>query len=486
MKKNLLTILGCLALSSVFAQTDLPRVEVFIPQGEVKDSIPGSNVAGVSLNGEWAVGFGTEYSQHSFIWNRTTGEYGLITGSYQDLAYAYGVSNDGTVVGAFYKDYNDDGGLGCMVPGIWKDSVWTELPMENNFTPTEGLQANVNGEACFISGDGAVITGYVHSKSFVRSFYSDETGEFLETRIVSLMRPAVWTWKASKKAYSLERKSSTMPTGDELQQGIWSCYGSSQDGTVISVVADHPSGSRSPAVMVGGELIRIYGKEDIDVNSDETQYFYDGVSVSVSPNGKYVPGYWSFTGSAYDLKAFVYDTETQTTEEIEGWGAATVALDDGSIFGFDGYMGTALYRNADKSFCGTLDEYLCLYYGGYSGTLPQTVLSVSGDGKTIGGWYAEADAIGAVSYPSIVVLNGEPNAEPAHVAELANDQRTVIVLGGEVIAPNAVKIEIYSAQGTLLGSAADDRIALQDAQGVVVAKAHYADGKVEIRKISAE
>jgi len=72
------------------------------------------------------------------------------------------------------------------------------------------------------------------------------------------------------------------------------------------------------------------------------------------------------------------------------------------------------------------------------------------------------------------------------VAELANDQRTVIVLGGEVIAPNAVKIELYSAQGTLLGSAADDRITLQDAQGVVVAKAHYADGKVEIRKISAE
>lgn len=479
MKKNLLTILGCLALSSVFAQTDLPRVEVFTPYGDVKDSIPGSNVQGVSHNGEWAVGFGTEYSQHSFIWNRTTGEYGLITGSYQDLAYAYGVSNDGTVVGAFYKDYNDDGGLGCMVPGIWKDSVWAELPMENNFTPTEGLEASVNGEACFISGDGAVITGYIKSLSFDRTIDG-------AVRKVSLLRPAVWTWKASKKAYSLERKPSTMPTGDELQQGIWSRYGSSQDGTVISVVADHPSGSRSPAVMVGGELIRIYGKEDIDVNSDETQYFYDGVSVSVSPNGKYVPGYWSFTGSAYDLKAFVYDTETQTTEEIEGWGAATVALDDGSIFGFDGYMGTALYRNADKSFCGTFDEYLCLYYGGYSGTLPQTVLSVSGDGKTIGGWYAEADAIGAVSYPSIVVLNGEPDAEAALVDELANDQRTIIVLGDEVIAPMAVKVELYSTQGTLLGSAADDRITLQDAQGVVVAKAHYADGKVEIRKISAK
>ena len=484
MKKNLLTILGCLAFSTVFAQTDLPRVEVFTPYGEVKDSIPGSNVQGVSLNGEWAVGFGTEYSQHSFIWNRTTGEYSLITGSYEDLSYAYGVSNDGTVVGAFYEDTEGNGGLGYMLPGIWKDGVWTKLQMENTFVPTEGLEASVNGEACFISGDGAVITGYIQSTSFKRNFY-DASGALVETRNVSLMRPAVWT-KQSNGTYKLQRKPSTMPTGDELQQGIWSRYGSSQDGTVISVVADHPSGSRSPGVVINGELTRIYGKEDIDVNSDETQYFYDGVSVTVSPNGKYVPGYWSATGSGFDLQAFVYDTETETVEELEGWGAATVALDDGSIFGFDGYMGNALYRNADKSYNGSFSDYLNLYYGGYEGNLPQTILSASGDGKTIGGWYAEADAIGAVMYPSIVVLNGAPNAEPDHVAEWKNDQRTIIVLGDEVIAPMAVKVELYSAQGALLNSVLADRIALNGLQGVVIAKATYEDGKVEIKKVAVK
>lgn len=484
MKRNLLTILGCLAFSTVFAQTDLPRVEVFTPYGEVKDSIPGSNVQGVSLNGEWAVGFGTEYSQHSFIWNRTTGEYSLITGSYEDLSYAYGVSNDGTVVGAFYEDTEGNGGLGYMLPGIWKDGVWTKLQMENTFVPTEGLEASVNGEACFISGDGAVITGYIQSTSFKRNFY-DASGALVETRNVSLMRPAVWT-KQSNGTYKLQRKPSTMPTGDELQQGIWSRYGSSQDGTVISVVADHPSGSRSPGVVINGELTRIYGKEDIDVNSDETQYFYDGVSVTVSPNGKYVPGYWSATGSGFDLQAFVYDTETETVEELEGWGAATVALDDGSIFGFDGYIGNALYRNADKSYNGSFSDYLNLYYGGYEGNLPQTILSASGDGKTIGGWYAEADAIGAVMYPSIVVLNGAPNAEPDHVAEWKNDQRTIIVLGDEVIAPMAVKVELYSAQGALLNSVLADRIALNGLQGVVIAKATYEDGKVEIKKVAVK
>ena len=222
------------------------------------------------------------------------------------------------------------------------------------------------------------------------------------------------------------------------------------------------------------------------MNSDETRYFYDGVSVTVSPNGKYVPGYWSATGSAFDLKAFVYDTETETVEELEGWGAATVALDDGSIFGFDGYIGNALYRNADKSYNGSFSDYLNLYYGGYEGNLPQTILSASGDGKTIGGWYAEADAIGAVMYPSIVVLNGAPNAEPDHVAEWKNDQRTIIVLGDEVIAPMAVKVELYSAQGALLNSVLADRIALNGLQGVVIAKATYEDGKVEIKKVAVK
>lgn len=484
MKKKLLTMCGFMAIGTAFAQTTLPRVEVFEPQGDVADSLYGAYVQGVSLNGEWAVGFGTEYTNWSFIWNKTTGEFQLIEGSYQNVSMASGISNDGTVVGAFYEDTENNGGLGYMYPGIWKDGAWTKLPMENNFTPTEGMDATVNGEACFISGDGAVITGYISSTSFKRSFYDDTTGDLIETRNVALLRPAVWTRK-SDGTYKLERKSSSMPTGDELQQGIWSRYGSSQDGTVISVVADHPTGSRSPGVVINGQLTRIYGKEDIDIWSEETQYFYDGVSVCVSPNGKYVPGYWDPTGSGYGLQAFVYDTETETLEEVEGWGAVTAVLDDGTLFGFSSYMGAALYRTADKSFNGTLSDYLNLYYDGYNGTLPQTILSVSGDGKTIGGWYSIADAIGALMVPSIVVLNGEPNGEANNIANQYQDQRTIIVLGNEVIAPMAEKVELYSAQGTLLASVAGDRINL-NGQGVVIAKAYYENGKVEIKKLAVK
>lgn len=484
MKKKLLTILGCMALGSAMAQSDLPRVEVFEPQGDVADSLLGAFVQGVSLNGQYAVGYGTEYTNWSFIWDNVSGEFKLITGSYRDISAASGVSNDGTVVGAFYIDNGKADNLGYMLPGIWKDGVWTQLPMsENGFIPTEGLDASVNGEACFISGDGAIITGYISSPTFDRNFY-DEDGSLLETRKVALLRPAVWK-KTANGTYQLQRKGNKMPTGDDLQQGIWSFYGSSQDGTVISVVADHPSGSRSPAVMINGELTRIYGKEDINVNLDD-QYFYDGVSVTVSPNGKYVPGYWSPTGTSYDQIGFLYDTETGSLEELEGWGAATVALDDGSIFGFDGYMGAAMYRNANKTFSGSLSDYLNLYYGGYKGNLPQTILSASGDGKTFGGWYSIADAIGALMVPSIVVLNSEPNDEPDHITEWKNDQRTIIVLGDEVIAPMAVKVELYSAQGVLLDSTTEDSITLEGAQGVVIVKATYEDGKVEIKKVSVK
>jgi hypothetical protein len=182
----------------------------------------------------------------------------------------------------------------------------------------------------------------------------------------------------------------------------------------------------------------------------------------------------------------VYDTENGTLEELEGWGAATAVLDDGTLFGFSSYMGSALYRNADKSFNGTLSDYLNLYYDGYNGNLPQTILSVSGDGKTIGGWYSIADAIGALMIPSIVVLNGEPNDAPNHIANSINDQRTIIVLGNEVIAPKADKVELYSAQGTLLASVADDRITLNNGQGIAIVKAYYEDGKVEIKKVAVK
>lgn len=478
MKKTLLTILGCVAALTTWAQT--PRVEVFQLQGALVDSLPGSVVQGVSLNGEWAVGYGTEYCQKSFIWNRTTGEFSLLTGSFLNQAYAAGVSNDGTVVGAYCADLSGDS-TEYMVAGYWKDGVWTALPMENGFTYTSGLEANVNGEARFISADGAYITGYIHSNTFKRTFY-DETGALVETRTVSLMRPAIWT-RRTDGTYKLERKSSKLPSGDELQQGIWANYGASQDAKVIPVVADHPTGSRSPAVIVGDSLIRIYGKEDLDISLDITQYFYDGVSVSCSPNGKYVPGYWDFYGNGYDLVAFVYDTETDSVEEIEGWGAATVALDDGTLYGFDGYMGTATIRTADKSFCGTLSDYLNLYYDGYSGDLPQTIFSVSADGRTIGGWYAVADAIGAVMYPSIVLLNGDPNAEPNGVAAQMADRRSILTLEGEVVAPGATTVQLYTPQGTLLAETSADRISTVGHQGVLVVKATYPDGKVETRKV---
>ena len=54
-----------------------------------------------------------------------------------------------------------------------------------------------------------------------------------------------------------------------------------------------------------------------------------------------------------------------------------------------------------------------------------------------------------------------------------------------MIAPLAEKVELFNAQGTLLGSVLGDRISL-NGQGVVIAKAYYEDGKVEIKKIAVK
>ena len=101
MRKTLLKLLSCLTFGVAFAQNDLPRVDIFEPQGGILDSLWGSWVQGVSHNGEYAVGYGNEYTTWSFIWDRTSGEYRLITGAYKNISCANGVSNDGLVVGSF-------------------------------------------------------------------------------------------------------------------------------------------------------------------------------------------------------------------------------------------------------------------------------------------------------------------------------------------------------------------------------------------------
>lgn len=490
MKKTLLLALGCLTMATASAQeSGEERMVVKIHQLEegtaLYDSLPGAYVRGVSYDGEWAVGFGDVYTKWAFVWNRTTGNYELIRGAYKNISRACGVSNDGLVVGTYYDDISGDGGLGCMRPGTWKDSVWTPLPLEiEEKYLVEGEDPSVNGEACFISGDGAIITGYIYSSTFSRDFYDDLTGEWTETRTVGLLRPAIWTRK-DDGTYYLERKWKSMPTGNELQQGAWSHYGSSQDGTVVAGVADHPTGSRSPAVWVGtvgkdAAMTRIYGKEDIDINLDD-QYFYDGTMGSVSPNGKYAGGYWDPEGSGYTLQGFVYDTETGETEELENWGAVTAALDDGTLYGMSGYMGASYIRTADKSYNGSYRTYLESQYGAFTGNVPNTILSVSGDGTVVGGWYAVADAIGALMYPSIVQIL--PESQSIESTQTSSYAHTVLVIGDEVVAPTASALSLYDAQGTLLRHTDGSRASLAGLHGLVIAKASFSDGKTEIKKV---
>lgn len=487
MRKTLLTVaLGCLTMAVTLAQESETRMTVKVHNltKPLTDSLPGSYVRSVSYSGEWAVGCGGEYTNWSFIWNRTSGEFKLIEGSYKNHSLANGVSDDGLVVGAYYDNLIDTAGaVGYMRPGIWKDGVWSPLPLEvKEYELINGEDPSVNGEACFISGDGAIITGYIYSPTFTRNFYDDYTGEWLEKRIVGLLRPAIWT-KDEDGTYNLERKWSGSPTGDELQQGMWSHYGSSQDGTVLAGVADHPTGCRAPSVWVNGKLTRIYGKEDIDINIDGL-YFYDGAMGSVSANGKYAGGYFDPQGNGMSLQGFVYDTETGETEELEGWGAVTAALDDGTLYGMNGYIGSSLIRTADKSYNGSYEQYLIDNYGEFTGTVPATIFSVSGDGCVVGGWYAVPDAIGTLMYPSIVQIKEWEEADAIDTP--SKYEHTVIVLGDEFIAPTAVSVALYSTQGTLIAREDGSRINLAAHKGIVIAKATFSDGETVTKKVTVK
>lgn len=472
MRKKLLLFLGLATISAGFhcvqAQDTTPKVKVYNISTDLDSLFAGSAVYGVSANGEYAVGHGTDYSEMAFIWKQTDGTFQQIKGSFGDVACAYSVSNDGTVVGCFASDNNGEikeGGLPYMVPGYWKDGVWTALPLACPIV--QGKDGGLNGEARFISADGSVITGYIN-RPFERNFY-DEEGNLTETRKVNLLCPAVWI------DGELQRAFRNLPHGDDVQQGMWSMCPSSDDGTIMAGVYEHPTGSRAPVVWNNGEIRFLYGENDIDIWVDE--YFFEGFMAAVSPNGKYAGGYWQPQGVGGQMYAILYDVEEDKVEQLDGWGSVTAILDDGTVFGTTGEMGSGLIRK--HAYNGSLSGYLEVFCGNYEGgSLPGIIFGASTDGRVLGGWYPRVEGIGLMMAPSVVVI---PEGADG-VKKVEETVRSVIMLDNEIIAPRSEKIELYNAVGTLVGSTTNDRIAVDGLKGIVIAKTYYENSKVQTKK----
>jgi hypothetical protein len=461
MKKTLHKTLCCLlaltAALGLSAQTKVVTVYTTGTEGDLANLYAGGTFWGISPNGEYATGNAEGYAGTSFLWNRTTGEFTQITSEHGEECYAYDVSNDGVVVGCFAHDNNGEVKEGTepyIVPGYWKDGVWTALEI-----PFEIQRTDMNGYARAISGDGRTITGYVYD-TYDQHDFNYATGKWNETtRKVRKLRPAVWI---DGKLQPYEN----LPFGETVGQGMVANY-MSDDAKILGGFAEHDSGSRSPAIWVNGEMTRIYGKQDIDINKD--LYFYAGYVYSISHEGKYAAGQWCPQGDDGYTKTygFVYDIEKGTTEEIDGWAACTSIVDDGTVFGYTGYLGQALIHKGN--FNGLLSDYIAQITGAAAPKdLPSTIICNSQDGNVFCGYYVHNSSMGPLMVPSLVVIGEIPDG-----INNVEGRRDITIKGDMVYAPGAKELAVYDASGRLISSGKGDEISLGGAKGVVVVKASF-------------
>lgn len=464
MKKILLrvaiAVVAMVGTLSLQAQTADINVYYSQTNEEVEELFLGSAVYAVSDNGKFAVGHGTDYSEYAFLWKRSSGKFDMIKGSFKNRAYAYDVSDDGIVVGAFATDNNgevSEDGVPYIIPGYWQAGQWTALELE---IPMK--MGDVNGEARTISPDGRIITGYIYGY-YDQTYYDTETGDMNAVKKVEKIRPAVWI---DGKLQPIEQ----LPMGNEVGQGIILQY-ASKDGSVLGGFAEHESGTRSPAIWKDGQLIRILGKEDIDVNKDG-QYWFAGYVACVSPNGKWVCGTWGPEGDGWNQKqyAFVYNVETDEVEILEDWGIAYYITDDGLLLGKTDLFGSALVR--DGEFNGSLIDYLATLGIDAPDGLPESVQTISADGSVFAGWYLVQDDMGPMMMPSVAVLNSTALA----LDEVQGATAAPAVQGDVLKASGAQHIALYDAAGRCIAKTQGETLSLQGLHGVVVAKVVYANG----------
>lgn len=354
-----------------------------IPE-ELQDYFWNGQCKAVSANGRYVVGYSTEYSQSSFLWDNVTGEFSIIGSDETVIAMAEGVSNEGVVVGLF-KDLNQKGTYGPVyAPGYYKDGKWTALPLSGN-VPLAGGEGN-DGYGQAISPDGRIMMGVVMDLQYSPSLAKE----------VKRAIPAIWIDGELQPAFP------NRPSPDQMQQGQFSWY-ASYDMKVLAGFADHPTGCQSPACWIDGELVRILGKNDIDPDVDD--FFFMGQSGGISPNGKYVVGYWGEEGDWGPLNGFVFNTETRKEEIVNDMPLISCVLNDGTLFGQESIFGAGNIRKDGKTT--TLKSYFKAMYPELNvdaEEFPNQISCASEDGRVLGGCYYVYSDLGMMAMPCIIVI----------------------------------------------------------------------------------
>ena len=375
MKKLLLVACGfalfTLRAIPVWAQAPAYTADVYIAPFSVEsgDGMFGT-IFGVSSNGEYAVGTDDYTESGGFMWKKETGEFVMI-----DLAdYLNDVSDDGTVVGSFYIEVD---GMETSVPGYYKDGQWTALPLLSNRI----YSSNMNGMAVAISADGRYIAGWVASpEGFIYV-------------------PIVWENGVIKD---------TFDNLNVMGQG-WVVKGMSDDGSIVTGLAEWESGARSSAVIIDGEEIRLTCLSDPLDTADEDVWIDAEGHAKVSANGKYFAGYCAESANGTGLQGWYWNpVVSDDTKGLVFLDANSMCLcvdNQGVIYGCDGLFGAACqYKDGVKS---DLADLYDLHFE--EDVMLSAVQDCSDDGRVLGG-LAVAYKNGEMAYfPYVIVLreNGE-------------------------------------------------------------------------------
>lgn len=445
MKKFLRFALGaafCLGFSTVSAQD----AKLYFYDEMQDDYMLCGYLNKVSSNGEYAVGYDNIISEVTYMWRKSTGKLEILNDASEHAEAIYDVSNDGTVVGTFFKedkvltvtmrDGTERTINGAYVPGYKKDGVLTELPVPEQTYLCYTDKLDYAPSAVAISDDGKVVGGYVQ--------YND-----------GKCYPVVWKDGKMTEFSSLELESQGFVVQDV-----------SNDGNLIVGFAESEWGDRLPAVVENGTLKKLY---DVTATPSEREFFAEGMCWRIDAHNNVVGYLQDVDGVMY---GFIYNAESGMKYITEVGQVASASLNSNLVFGATagGGYGTATVITGGKTV--DLKEYLNIESDKTLGT----VMDVSADGKVIVGAGLWASDYGLFNVPFVIEV---PEGITAGIGSNATAEKVnarVDSYGTLFVTGVYDDVEVYGVSGS--------RMLKSSAQGGIFDMSSFAPGVYVVKVAS--
>lgn len=428
---------------------------------------------GVSGNGKYAVGYDDGVFDYiSYIWNADKPdelEY------FRFNCYMEDVADDGTVVGAYLpKQGVNEGG-----PAIYKDGVWTDLPMHETCIGTDpGTNTAVR-----ISPDGKYIAGMLFCEHSAGGDYK--------------IYPCLWTRNDNTGEYELNVYNNI----DLPEHQGFIVYDMSDDGRYIVGRVFTGFGSTIPAYIKDGKF-NIFNEltqetyieewdgngngvfdpdnEEFDVYLETTDYYIDGVKdqaqcdgqiMGVDNNGNMI-GWITILnpedGSGYNT-GFVFNEEkNESIVEIPYMFGCAIQGDD-CIFASNGAYGPVYYmKGLNDTGIKMSDAF------GIEDTSYSLVTEISADSKVVIGGTV---FVGEVTMNQPFIVNLEQPCSGVQKTPTESEKIVISTNNGEINVIGADNVAVYSLNGTLVSNKANTSVPA----GIYVVKADDKVAKVIVK-----